>query len=98
MLLDNCLVTRVVNATVAGTSDLEGTVLDMQGFGEVLFIAAFGTLTSSQVTSLKAQQGDLADGSDMADISGAVAGPMANGDGNKLLLLGLNWFSKRYVR
>lgn len=81
------LLTRVVNATAAGTTNINGTVLSMVGFDAVQFVAALGTLTANQVTKLKAQVGQLADGSDMADLAGAATAAMADADSNKLLVL-----------
>lgn len=79
--------TRVVNATAAGTTPINGTVLDMQGFESVVFVCALGALTATQVTSLKAQGGNAANGSDMADLVGAVTANAADADSNKLLVL-----------
>ncbi len=98
-LLDEIRVTRVLNAVAAGTTDQNGTGLDMTGFDGVLFIAAFGTLTSTQVTSLKAQQSSD-DGSvdGYSDLEGSAVGPLADGDGNKLLVLDVVAPTKQYVR
>jgi hypothetical protein len=91
--------TRVVNATAAGTSAINGTVLDMSGFDAVLFEVLFGTLTATQVTSIKAQAGNLANGSDMSDIAGTSTGPLADADSNKMLVLDLiRPAGYRYVR
>lgn len=90
--------TRVSNAVVAGTTDVNTTVLDMEGFDCVYWEALFGTLTATQVTSIKAQQGDLSDGSDATDITGATAGPLADGDSNKVLVLEVIRPRKRFVR
>lgn len=94
------LTTRVVNSTAAGTTGVNGTVLDQSNFDGVRFTASLGTLTSTQVTSLKAQQGNAANGSDMADIAGAVTAAAADGDSNKLLILDVqaSLISARYVR
>ncbi len=80
--------TRTNNAAVAGSSDITtGTLLDMQGFDSVIWTACFGTLTGTQITSLKVQGGNASDGSDLADLVGATAGPMADGDSNKMLTI-----------
>jgi len=98
-LLDEIKITRVSNAAAAGTSDVNGTGVDMQGFDGVLFVAAVGTLTATQVTTLKAQS-STDDGSTdaYADISGAVTAALADGDSNKLLVLDVHHPSERYVR
>ena len=91
-------VTRVMDAVAAGTDDVqEGTVLDMSGFDGVVFIAALGTLTASAVTDLRAQQGKLADGSDMADLKGTKVS-LADDDDNKLAVLDVYRPQERYVQ
>lgn len=97
-LLKDIKVTRVMNAVAAGTSDQNGATLDMQGFDGVLFVASFGTLTATQVTAIKAQQGAASDLSDAADLAGTLTGPMADGDSNKLLCLDVYRPQERYVR
>lgn len=79
--------TRCINSTAAGTTPVNGTHVDMSGFETVIFTAAFGALTASQVTNLKAQAGNAADDSDMADLTGAVTANLADTDGNKMLVL-----------
>lgn len=96
--LTNFKVTRVLNAVAAGTSSQNGSVIDMQGYEGVAFVAAFGTLTATQVTSLKAQEGDASNLSDAADLEGTSTGPLADGDSNKLLVLEVFKPLKRYIR
>jgi hypothetical protein len=91
-------VTRALNSVAAGTMNQNGSVIDMTGFEGVQFIALFGALTATQVTSLKVQQGDLADGSDMADLAGSLHTALADTDGNKCLVTDLFRPQKRYVR
>lgn len=91
-------VTRALNSVVAGTTNQNGSVIDMAGFEGVQFIALFGALTATQVTSLKVQQGDLADGSDMVDLEGSLHTALADADGNKCLVTDVFRPQKRYVR
>ena len=91
-------VARVLNGVAAGTTEQTGSVIDMQGFEGVQFVALFGALTATQVTSLKVQQGSLADGSDMADLEGSLHTALADVDGNKCLVTDLFRPQKRYVR
>lgn len=97
-LSQNIKITRVVNGAAAGTTDFNGTTLDMESFEGVLFIAAFGALTATQVTQIKAQQGAQSDMSDAADLAGSLVGPLADADGNKMLALDVYHPQKRYVR
>jgi hypothetical protein len=91
-------VAPVLNGVAAGTTEQTGSVVDMQGFEGVQFVALFGALTATQVTSLKVQQGSLADGSDMADLAGSLHTALADADGNKCLVTDLFRPQKRYVR
>lgn len=91
-------ITRALNAVAAGTTSQNGSILDMSGFDGVMFVAAFGTLTATQVTSLKAQQGALVGGGDMADLAGSAVGPLADADSNKCLVLDVYRPLEQYVR
>lgn len=89
---------HVLNSVAAGTSNQTGTHVDMADADGVVFIADIGTLTSTQVTSLKAQGGNLANDSDQADLTGAVTAAMADTDSNKMLILDVYRPSNRYIR
>jgi hypothetical protein len=91
-------VTRVLNAVAAGTSNQSGSILDMSGFEGVMFVALLGALTATQVTALKAQQGQASGGGDMADLLGTKVGPMGDDDDNKGLVLDVYKPRERYVR
>lgn len=98
-LHDEIKITRVLNAVAAGTSVQAATAVDMTGFDGVLFIALLGTLTATQVTSLKAQQSsDAAVADDYSDLLGSNVGPLADGDSNKMLVLDVFRPEKRYVK
>ena len=92
-------VTRSMDGVAAGTSDQNGTGIDMQGHESITFIAAVGTLTATQVTSLKAQQSDDDGSSDAySDILGSDSGGLADGDSDKLIVLTVVRPAKRWVR
>jgi hypothetical protein len=93
-----CKVVRVMNGVAAGTTDQNGTGVDMTGFEGVAFVAALGAITASAVTSLKAQQSDD-DGSadDYTDLEGTDV-PIDDDEDNKLLILDIYRPRKRYVR
>ncbi len=97
-LLKDVKLTRVMNGVAAGTTVQNGSTLDMSGWDGVLFIAMLGTLTATQVTSLKAQQGNQSNLSDAADLAGTLVGPLADGDSNKCLVLDVYRPTDRYVR
>ena len=69
-LVKNTKVTRVSNAEAAATTDVNTTILDMSGYRGVMWIAEFGAITATAVTSIKAQQGAASDLSDAADLTG----------------------------
>lgn len=98
---------RQINATAAGTTVLTGpNSFDTQGYDGVVFIAAIGTLTATQVTFLAAQ--GSADGTTWGAvgtaasptnlISGAQTAAMADADSNKLLVLDVFRPQQRFIR
>jgi hypothetical protein len=90
-------VVRVSNAVAAGTTVVNCTHVDTSGFENVTFLAAFGVIVAGAVTSVKAQQGDAADDSDMADIDGAAADVADDAD-NKVAVLEVVRPTKKFVR
>lgn len=95
-LSDAVKTTRVSNAVAAGTTDVECTSVDMAGFDAVRFVASFGTLTASQVTTVKAQES--ADNSTFTDITGAASAAFDDGDDNLIAIVDVIRPTKRYVR
>lgn len=79
--------------TGAGTSEIDGATIDMQGFEGVLFIAKFGTAATGN--QLQAQQGADSGLSDAADILGTLT---TVGSSDEIVYLDLNKPLKRYVR
>ncbi|WP_437231067.1 hypothetical protein SH661x_002311 [Planctomicrobium sp. SH661] len=99
ILSEQIKITRVLNGVAAGTTSQNGTGLSMEGFRGIMFVAAVGALTSTQVTSLKAQQSsDDASADDYTDIEGSATDALADADGNKLLVIDIWQPSKNYVR
>ena len=88
--------TRVINATAAGTSDINGSIIDMQGFDSVTFIVGFGTITASAVTSIKAQQDSASNMASAADLKGTAI-TVADDDDNQIVALEIEP-TERYVR
>ena len=52
-LARNIAVDRVSNAVAAGTSDVNCTSVDMEGFETATFVVSFGTITATAVTSIQ---------------------------------------------
>lgn len=90
-------VTRVMNAVAAGTSDQNSSVIDMQGWDGVTFIAAFGAITSGAVTSVKVQQGTDGTVTDAADLEGTAV-TVADDDDNQVAIVEVYRPRERYVR
>ena len=96
---------RAVNATVAGTTAINGTGVDMlSSFGGpfdcICFVAGVGTLTATQQTILKAQGStDNATWTGTGgDLLASHQGPPPDADSNKLLVLDIFRPQFRYVR
>lgn len=97
-LVKNTKVTRVLNATAAGSSDITTcAVIDMANFEAVTFMVAFGTITSGAVTSIKVQQGTDGTVSDAADLEGTSV-TIADTDDNKIAMVEVYRPRERYVK
>ena len=95
---ENVKVTRVSNAVAAGTTDVECTGVDMTGFNSITFMAAFGTITGSAVTSVKAQASDDDGSTDTySDLEGTSI-TVADDTDNKVVLLEVVKPTKKYIR
>jgi hypothetical protein len=77
----------------AGTGDTQtGNVIDTAGFEAIAYQVSLGTLSAGAVTTIKLQEGNAANGSDMADVTGSsISVPQATGS-NSL------WWSAEVVR
>lgn len=98
-LSKNVKVTRIENSAVAGTDDtITSDAVDMQGFDTCLFLALFGTLTASAVTSIKVQQSDD-DGSTDAysDLLGTSVS-IADSRDNDIIGVEVTRPAKRYLK
>jgi hypothetical protein len=90
---------RPIAATAAGTTAINGAGIDMADYEGVVFTCSMGTLTASQVTSLKAQGSLDNGGSDpYADITGAATAAAADGDSGRVLVLEVIRPAKRWIR
>jgi hypothetical protein len=98
-LTDQALISSAITpaAGVAGTADIEGTIIDMKGYDSVLMIAYFGAITGGAVTTIKARQGADSGLSDAADIEGSSQ-TVADDDDNEIFFIDLKEVQKRYVQ
>jgi hypothetical protein len=82
---------------VAATTDIEGEILDMSTYEGVLMAISFGVITGSAVTSIKAQESDLANMSDAVDLIG-TGQTIADDDDEKTFYIEIYKPLKRYIR
>jgi hypothetical protein len=84
----------------AGTTDTQvGPVLDTEGYDSVTFVMLLGTVTTAAVFTLQVADGTLANGGDLAVVTGGVALTDAGGaSSGKLLVSEIYRPVKRYVQ
>lgn len=90
-------ITRVSNAVAAGLTAVNCSALDMSGWDGVVFVAQFGAITATGVQGLKAQQGQVSNLSDGADLAGSLASVLDTGS-NKAAVVDVYRPQERYVR
>jgi hypothetical protein len=71
-LLPNISISQVNDAAAAGTSTINTSILDMQGYYGVLYLAILGDITATCVLALKAQVAATNSGGAMADQTSAI--------------------------
>lgn len=82
---------------VAAATLLNGAVLDMANFESVMIIVTFGVITAGAATSIKAQQGAIANMSDAADLLG-TGQTIADDDDDGTFYIDLIKPQERYIR
>lgn len=101
--LTNKVLTQLAHApAVAGSADItDSFVVDMQGYDSVRMCVAFGTITGSAVTSIRAQHADAKTSATAltsgADILGSDV-TVADTYDNKIAILDIVKPAKRYVQ
>lgn len=98
-LSKNVKISQAITPTAgaAGTTLINGSILDMQGYEGVLIMVTMGAITATAVTSIKAQQGAASDLSDAADLAG-TGQIIADTASDKVFYIDLHKPTKRYVR
>ncbi len=97
-ILKDCKIVKVSNGAAAGQTAVTTSTFDMSGYDSVCLIADLAAVTDGCVLSLKAQDGNQANGGDAADISGATTGTFtASSSSNKLVVLDAVQPQLRYV-
>ena len=89
---------RVSNAVAAGTTDVNSTGVDTQGYEGVMFQILFGAITATAVTNVHAEQSSDDGASDAyADLAGTSV-TVNDDDDNQIAWLDINRPRERYVR
>lgn len=98
-LTKNVKISQVVTPTAgaAGTTAINGTIIDMSGAEGVTFIVTMGAIVANAVTSLKVQQGAASNMSDAADLAGSAVA-IADDDDEKVFYIDVVKPLERYVR
>lgn len=89
-LIKQAKLDRNAGPSTAGTSDVDGGIVDMAGYKGVIFIAILGTAAANN--TLQASSGAAANLGDAATLLGSSIG------GEKILVLQLEGLHERYVR
>jgi hypothetical protein len=98
-LLKNVKITRVAASAVAAQTDVAGSILDMSGFGGVMFVALLGDVTTGSTLALKAEQNTANSTSGMAKLDGSASFTAGASDADsKVLVLDVHAPRERYVR
>lgn len=81
----------------AGTSLLTTDTIDTSNYEGVLIVAKVGTITGSGTATLQVQGGDLANGSDATNITGAAAVASTSADSDQLVIVDVYKPMQRYI-
>ena len=90
-------ITQTIDFTAAGSTDVTGTTIDMQGYGGVAFLVSFGTLTTGGTTGIRVMQdSDSAMGAATDLLGSAVS--ITDAQDDSTLLVEVIEPTERYVR
>ncbi|MCC6426275.1 MAG: hypothetical protein IT435_05590 [Phycisphaerales bacterium] len=92
-LLDKIKIVQVVAPTVAGTSDVTGATIDMQGYSGVIFVGRFGTAAANNFVQI--EQGEQANMSDAATLASSK---LASGTSDENVAEEIFQPQDRYIR
>lgn len=97
--MDQPLIQRSINRTAGATgTQAPAAVTDTAGYDRVKITTLIGDIAASGAAVVKAQHGNLADGSDMADIASSGISFADGADENKFCVHDIIRPIKRYVR
>jgi hypothetical protein len=100
-MLKNAKLTRVLNAgagTASATPEKATTILDMQGFDSVMFVALLGDVVDTAVVTLKVAAGNTNDTNTLALLTGSATFTAdATSADNKAVVLDVVHPNQRYL-
>ena len=96
-LLSNVKVIRCVGYNAASTTNRKGTIIDMEGFESVTFIAQFGTMLNASKIELVAGQHEENDTSKMVESEATTGEVLSDGTDDVHLILDVVKPAKRYI-
>ena len=96
-LLEEVKITKLNDATAAGTSAINSGIVDMAGFDGVVFLTSTGTILATGTATIKAQQGQVSNLSDAADLAG-TSQAFVDTDDNKSVAIDIKRPNERYLR
>lgn len=87
---------RVSNSVVAGTTDVQTSIVDMQGYTSIAFLVLLGTVTAGGQVTLTAKS-NSANALTGADLLAATTTIVNTDNSNKALLVDVNKPTQQYV-
>lgn len=96
-LLGDVKITKLNDATAAGTSAINSTVVDMAGYDGVVFLTNTGTFTASGTATAKVQQDSAVGMGAAADLTG-TSQAFVDTDDNKSVAVDIKRPLERYLR
>ncbi len=88
----------VSTGSAAGTTNINCTTVDTAGYNAYRICVLLGTLTATQVTTVKVQEFTADTAANYTDVTGAITNAAADGDGGKLMILEVYKPQQRWIR
>lgn len=95
--LEDVKITKLNDATAAGTTTINSAVVDMQGYDGCVFLTSVGTIVSTGTATVKVQQDVTSGMSTAADLAGSGQA-FVDTDDNKSVAVDVKRPLERYVR
>lgn len=96
-LLEEVKITKLNDATAAGTSTINSAVVDMAGFDGVVFLTSTGTVLATGTATVKVQQDTAVGMGAAADLLG-TSQAFIDADDNKSVAVDIKRPLERYLR